>query len=432
MIYRARNGCPALLRGLDCRPTLWPHMQDNPTQSLEPSIRRIGREIFERAEAAAPSVLSMEFWQKATLDWLTRDDDLKLRLFRFIEVFPALRTDASVARHLKEYLGDEKRAGGPLPLPIQAALAFKREDSPYAQKVAAITRIACARMARQFVCGATPKEAVASVKRLRRAGMAFTLDVLGETVIGDHVAQAHYAVYMRLIDELSRVAPAWKAAPTVDNAPWGPLPRVNISTKLTSLVTKFDSLDAPAATANVLDRLRPLFRAARDRGVFINIDTEHYAVKDRTFDIVLGVLDEPEFRDWPDCGLVIQAYLSDAGRDLARVLAWARKRGTPVTVRLVKGAYWDFEVIHSILTGKPCPVFIQKPHSDAEFERLARIMLENADVIRPAFASHNVRSIAAVLAMERALDRPPRTLELQMLTGMGDPLKRAVVGLEQR
>jgi len=407
-------------------------MSFNRSTSLEAATQRIGREIFERAEAAAPSVLSFEYWQRASLNWLTKDEDLKMRLFRFIEVYPALRDREAVARQLLEYLRPSDGSGPSLPGPLALALSYSRPDSVYAGLVAGGVRLACGMMAKQFVCGSTPREAIASVVRMRDAGMTFTLDVLGETVISDKAARDHQTAYIELIERLAESSPVWRSSPVLDVAPFGQLPRVNISIKLSAIVTKLDPVDAAATTALVLDRLRPILRAGRDRGVFVNIDMEHYAVKDLTLDLFKSVLNEPEFRDWPHVGIVIQAYLRDAHRDMIELIAWARRRGTPITVRLVKGAYWDYETIQSILNGWMPPVWTHKPQSDAEFERVARLMLENTDAVRPAFASHNVRSIAAVLAMEEALGLPPRTLELQMLTGMGDQLKRAVVGMDQR
>jgi RHH-type proline utilization regulon transcriptional repressor/proline dehydrogenase/delta 1-pyrroline-5-carboxylate dehydrogenase len=401
-------------------------------KSLEAATRRIGEEIFQRAEAAGPSVFSIEFWQQQAMDWMTQDEDLKMRLFRFVEVLPSLRSGRAVARHLAEYLKPRNGSRRPLSPLLQFALAYRRDDSWFASLVVDAARFGCSRMAKQFIAGATPEEAIATVVRLRGQGMTFTLDVLGETVIADRVARAHQQLYLDLIIELSRGARTWEPEPLLDHAPWGVLPRVNISLKLSAIVTKFDPIDPPATSHAVLDRLRPILRAARDTGSFLNIDMEHTAVKGLTLDIYKRVLSEPEFRDWADCGIVIQCYLPDGERDMADLIDWARRRGTPVTVRLVKGAYWDSETANALLNGWPIPVFTRKWQSDVAFETVAKMMLENADIIRPAFASHNVRSIAAVLAMEEALGLPPRTVEMQMLTGMGNPLKRAMVAMNQR
>jgi len=407
-------------------------MRAGTVKSLEAATRRIGEEIFQRAESAAPSVLSLEFWQQYAMDWMTQDEDLKLRLFRFVEVLPSLRSRRAVARHLSEYLKPRNGTRRSLPLPLQFALAYRRDDSLFASMVVDATRFGCGVMAHQFIAGSTPQEAIATVFKLRQHGMAFTLDVLGETIIADRVARAHHKMYMELIHELSKEARSWVPKPLLDEAPWGLLPRVNISLKLSAIVTKFDAIDPAKTSEAVLDRLRPILRAARDTGSFLNIDMEHYAVKDLTLDLYKRVLSEPEFRDWPDTGIVIQCYMPDGDRDTAELIDWARHRGTPITVRLVKGAYWDSETAKAILNGWPIPLFTRKWESDVAFERVGGMMLDNADIIRPAFASHNVRSIAAVLAMEQALGLPPRTAEFQMLTGMGNPLKRAMVAMKQR
>ena len=407
------------------------------TSSLEADIGRIGREILERATSAAPPFFSIDAWQESAMNWLTAHDDLKLRLFRFIEVLPVLQDSQSVVRHLDEYLNSDSAAPGrdasaPLPEPLAWALRFRRYDSPYASLVAAGVRLAAGLGAGQFIAGFTPAEAITAVRRLRRRGAAFTLDVLGETVIADRVARGHQARYIELVEHLTREARRWPELPILDRAPFGELRRVNVSIKLSAIVTSFDPIDPAGTTAAVLERLRPILQAARDCGAFINIDMEHHAVKDLTLDIYRRVLMEPAFRDWPDCGIVIQAYLQDGESDMAALIAWARRRGTPITVRLVKGAYWDSETATAIRNGWPIPVFTEKWQSDAAFERVARMMLENADIVRPAFASHNVRSIASVLAMEARLGRPARTLELQMLTGMGDALRRGLVAMGQR
>ncbi len=405
--------------------------------ALEPRIRQIGREIFQRAESAAPSLFSTEYWQQSAMNWMTRSPELKLRLFRFIEVLPSLRDAAAIARHLREYLDASADAhdlnGRPgLPGALDLALGFRREDSAYAALVAGLTRFACGRSARYFISGSTPAEALASVRALRRRGMAFTLDVLGETILADRIARRNQQLYIDLFNHLGREARAWPDDPILDRAPWGRLPKVNISIKLSAIVAKFDPIDPEAATAAVLDRLRPILRAARDMGAFVNIDMEHYAVKDLTLDIYKRVLSEAEFRGFDGCGIVIQCYMPEGERDMRELIDWSRRRRVPTTVRLVKGAYWDSETAAAVRNGWPIPLYTEKWESDAAFERVGRMMLENADIIQPAFASHNVRSIAAVLATEEALGLPPRTLELQMLTGMGDQLKRAIVAMGQR
>lgn len=401
-------------------------------RALESETVRIGKEIFARADAAGPPLLSIEYAQSQAMQWMTRNEQLKLRLFQFIAALPTLRSSEAVARCLKDSFADEALSAEDLPFPLRLAIGFRSNKSLHAHLSAWAARFGCLLSARQFICGSTPDEAISSVQRMRRHGMTFTLDVLGETVESDTVARELAQLYVRLVDSMGAVSDSWPAVPLIDESPFGPIPRVNLSIKLTGIVAKLDLADSGASGEAVLDRLRPVFRAAIKRGAFVNVDMEHYAVKDLTLALFKRVLDEPEFRDWPHCGIVIQAYLRDAESDMAELISWARRRGTPLTVRLVKGAYWDAEVAAARREGRSPPVYTRKHESDACFERISRTMLENADIIRPAFASHNVRSIAAALATEKALGLPPNTLELQMLTGMGEQLKRAIVAMEQR
>ena len=113
--------------------------------------------------------------------------------------------------------------------------------------------------------------------------------------------------------------------------------------------------------ARRVGRLRPILRAAQRQRAFVNFDMEQYAFKDVTLHIFRKILEEDEFRDWPDVGIAIQAYLRDTrATTCTSLLDWARRRGTPVWVRLIKGAYWDFETVQAAQEGWPVPVFAAK------------------------------------------------------------------------
>ncbi len=207
---------------------------------------------------------------------------------------------------------------------------------------------------------------------------------------------------------------------------------MNLSLKLTSLTPRFDALHAEMTERRVLERLRTIFRLARRLGAYIHVDMEQYAHKDLTFTIVRDVLMEPEFRDWTDVGIVAQAYLPETEGDLHDLADWAERRGTPLTVRLVKGAYWDYEVIHARQVGWPVPVFLNKWETDASYERCARFLLEHHMRLRPALGSHNVRSLAAALAAAELFGVPDAAYEVQMLHGMGEPIQLALIDKGKR
>src|SRR5262249_50278502 len=162
-------------------------------------------------------------------------------------------------------------------------------------------------------------------------------------------------------------------------------------------------------------------RLARQNRCFVNIDMEQYAYKDLTLHIFRTVLDETEFRDWPDVGIAIQAYLRDTEQDLEALSAWAQQRGTPIWVRLVKRAYWDYETVIAAQQAWPVPVFTQKWQSDANYEQLSRFLMERPESFRVALGSHNVRSLAYGLALAQTLGLPDRSYQIQMPYPLAHP-----------
>ncbi len=196
---------------------------------------------------------------------------------------------------------------------------------------------------------------------------------------------------------------------------------------LSALDSQFDPIDPEGSLRRVAARLRPILRAAKRQRAHVHVDMESYRIKDLTLYVFQNVLMEDEFRDLADVGIVIQCYLHDAEADLVALRDWARRRGTPVWVRLVKGAYWDYETVHARATGWPIPVFQEKWQSDANFERCTRFVMLNHEHLRPALGSHNVRSLAHGIAVAQHLGLAREAFELQMLYGMADAEKQAIV-----
>jgi RHH-type proline utilization regulon transcriptional repressor/proline dehydrogenase/delta 1-pyrroline-5-carboxylate dehydrogenase len=144
--------------------------------------------------------------------------------------------------------------------------------------------------------------------------------------------------------------------------------------------------------------------------------------------LVLELLAESEFRDGPSAGLVLQAYLRDSPEQLETVLDFARsvERRPPLTVRLVKGAYWDHELVEARQHGWEVPVFEVKADCDRNYETLTRRLLEARPSVRVAIASHNLRSVSHAIAVSRSLGADDADLELQVLRGLGDELQDAL------
>jgi proline dehydrogenase len=125
---------------------------------------------------------------------------------------------------------------------------------------------------------------------------------------------------------------------------------------------------------------------------------------------------------------VLQAYLRDSPEQLAQIVDWARatRRSPPLTVRLVKGAYWDHELVQARQHGWQVPVFEDKHECDRNFEALTRGLLRARPQLRVAIASHNLRSVAHAIAFNRVDGGKDHELELQVLRGLGDELQHAL------
>jgi len=389
-------------------------------------VREIGREIFALADAAQPHAWQKAWWLERGTQMLDHDESLRTRAFQFVDCLPSLRTNADMLRHLGEYL-DPRYVN--LPKAVHALLSPGPLQAMREDFLGWSTNVGARQMAGRFITGYDVPSVLRTLARLRGNGMAFTLDVLGEFTTSRECADDYANVYHNLMDRLAPLAKTWSANPLLDRDAHGPMPRVNLSIKLTGLDPHFDAIDPVHAIASVGTRLRPLLRKARNLGIFLNVDMESSKYRDLTLDLFERILMEDEFRTWSDIGIVLQAYLVDGERDLERLLAWRRRRGHPFAIRLVKGAYWDAETAAAVRAHKTPPVWTRKWETDACYERMTRTMLEHAGVIRPAFASHNVRSLAVIYANAEALGLTPKHYEVQMLYGMGDPLKKAMADL---
>ena len=396
----------------------------------EARVQQIGRELFERVARDRQAFYSADRWTAALFAWSLAHEDAKLQLFRFVDVLPALDTDRDLVRHLREYF---EGRDAPYAALLQTALGIARVAGRLGDAVVGVMlRETVRRLARRFVAGSTPAEARRAALDARRAGQAFTLDVLGEACLSDAEADAYEARYLELVDTLGREAPHWPAAPRLDAASWGPLPRVNVSVKVSALHPWLEPADPEGSASAVKRRLRPILRAAQAAGAHIHIDMEDRRLHELTLQIFMELADEAEFRRERNLGIVLQAYLRHAESDARRLIAWARRRGTPVSVRLVKGAYWDYETAHAELENWPVPVFQTKPDTDASFERLTSLLLEHGDSVDLAVGSHNIRSIAHALAAREARGLPQSAVEFQALYGMAQPLVRALTERGER
>jgi RHH-type proline utilization regulon transcriptional repressor/proline dehydrogenase/delta 1-pyrroline-5-carboxylate dehydrogenase len=395
---------------------------------IERETVALARRIAELGAGERSRVFNMSWWSDRVMDWAMARPEFKTQLFRFVDVFPAMAGDEDVARHLGEYFDG---VGVPKALDLGIDIAHR---VPLGARVEArVARRNIRRMAEQFIVGADPAAATEGLERLWRTGSAATVDLLGEKTVVAAEADRYAARVHELLAALGDAATLWAPDDHLERDDLGPLPRVNVSVKPTALATHYEPLSADEGVASAKRRLRPILRDAQARGAFVHIDMEHYDAKELTLRVFRELLSEDEFADVA-AGIVIQAYLRDSRDDLADLIAWSSGRRQPITVRLVKGAYWDAESIHSRAEGWPVPVYLDKAETDANYERCTRLLHDHHGSVRAAFGSHNLRSLAHAIAYARKRGIPDTGYEIQMLYGMAEPMHAAIrkLGLRLR
>ena len=389
--------------------------------TLQEEIEAIGREVAAGFPSAARH--PVRTLDEKAMELTSQDAELRAAVFRFVDVVPACRGVDDLARHLTAFL-DEVPERSP---PLQAAM---RMADSRAGRVALGTAAAAGvrHMAHRFIVGESPREVVGLLRGLWRRGVGTSVDLLGEATVTAAEADRYAERCARALDELAAAHGSWPERPILERDSAGPVARANLSVKVSAL-TPLLRPDAPELGQRDAEaRLRPLLGRARDLGAHLHIDMESLDSRDAVLDLVLELLSDPGFAQGPSAGLVLQAYLRDSPAQLERILSWAREhpRAQPLTVRLVKGAYWDHEVIEARQHGWPAPVFEDKAACDRNFEDLTGRLLDARPLVRVAIASHNLRSVAHALAWHRRSGRDDADLELQVLRGLGDDLQDAL------
>jgi len=398
-----------------------------PDPKLETAIKTKGEQLFALMDQQPPPALFSKKGAYARLmEWSMKDPAFKTQLFRFVDVLPTLSSSAEIVRHLQEYLGDKAVELNPA---LKAGLAA----SSFAPAlVATPVKAQIVDMANQFVAGESGEDLIKQIKRNTKLGLATTIDLLGETVVSAAEADAFLARNLEVLDSVSKFFAKEPAPAFSDLGPRGPLPRLNLSVKISALTPDVHPADPENSIVSLKERFRPILRRAAEVGALINFDMESYKLKDLTLALFKSIFEEPEFAQKPAIGIAIQAYLRDCEYDLRDLVAWARKNNRPISVRLVKGAYWDYETILAQQRDWLVPVWSRKPESDANYEKLTLFLLENIDIVTPNFASHNVRSCAHAIAQAERLGIDPRAYEFQALYGMADELKLSLIQMGHR
>jgi proline dehydrogenase len=400
-------------------------MDAEATHDLEPAVTAIGRELVAAMPTAKRTPRAAV--ERRIMGAMVADPELRAAVFRFVDVRPACADPATLARHLGELLAEAEDS------PLARRGAALAGGALTKRPVATAAAIGVKQMAQRFIVGADARAALPAVEKMWRDGVATTIDLLGEATVTEEEADSYAARCEETLHVLHAASQRWPERPPLERDATGPIPRVNLSVKVSALTPLLRPTAPERGIAGAEARLRRLLRVARDTGAHLHVDMESFDTREAVTELTLRLLSEPEFEAGPSAGIVLQAYLTESPQHLDRLLAWAAEhpRGYPFTIRLVKGAYWDHETVQAVQHGWTSPVFSERRACDRNFEQLTRRLIDAQanGVARAAIASHNLRSIAhaAAYADARGLD-----VELQVLRGLGDETQAALLAAGRR
>lgn len=253
----------------------------------------------------------------------------------------------------------------------------------------------------------------------RDEGLRMNVNLLGEAMLGEREAQRRLESYLTALQ----------------------IPEIEcVSVKISTLYSQISTLAHESTVRTVANRLELLYRAAarnmftRQDGAettkFVYLDMEEYRDMELTAQVFMQTLDRPG-ADQVRAGIALQAYVPDSFDVQRRLTQWARRRvadgGSPVTIRIVKGANMEMERVEASHRGWPQAPYQQKVDTDANYKRMVAygLQAENISAVSLGIASHNLFEVAfsIVLASRRGvLDR----LQFEMLEGMANHQRRAL------
>ena len=304
---------------------------------------------------------------------------------------------------------------------IRPELDDLREPASFVQRLAgrlgepvvrAAFRQAMKIMGHQFVMGRDIGSALQRAGRERR--YRHTFDMLGEAALTSADAERYHAAYAAAIDAIGAVAT--RATAAVEDRP-------SISVKLSALFPRYERAHRDEVLDSLGARLEDLALRAARLGVPLTVDAEEADRLTLSLELVERLLRLPGLRDWEGLGLAVQAYQKRALAVLDWLDAQSKAAGRRLSIRLVKGAYWDSEIKRAQERGlEGYPVFTRKVNTDLSYLACARRLLRDGCVLRPQFATHNAHTVAWIMRVAGG-----RSFEFQRLHGMGEDLYDGLV-----
>lgn len=396
--------------------------------NLDNQVIERGKQFFNSISGEAPSVFNKGWWTGKVMDWAMQNEDFKVQMFRFVDVLPYLNTSESLSRHIEEYFaGDDCN----IPDVLKWGATKTGFGGGLVAKVLNKTiRSNIEGMARQFIIGQKSKEAVKGIRKLRKDGFAFVLDLLGEATVSQEEAVAYRDGYLEVLDAIEKEYKKWGALDSSSDLDWGHAPKINVAVKPSAFYSQSKPVDLEGTVQGMIESIEPVYKKVMSMGGFMCIDMEALKYKEPTVEMYKRL--RKKYSDYPHLGIVFQAYLRSVDDDVSGLIDWAKEENLPISIRLVKGAYWDYETVMAKQNDWPVPVWTHKPESDMAFERVSKMILENHEICHYACASHNIRSIASVMEVAKALNVPEEKYEFQVLYGMAEPVRKGLRNVAKR
>jgi len=271
-------------------------------------------------------------------------------------------------------------------------------------------------MGKTFVLGRDIEEAIDVAQPSVNKGYVYNFDMLGEGARTSEDADYYFKSYQHAIRQVGL---------SYDNRKKKMIERAGISVKLSALYPRYEFAQEDKAEEILTDRLYDLCVIASEYRLNLTVDAEECDRLGLSLKIIHNIIQHEDFQNWTGFGFAVQAYHKRANTVIDMAIDWARQYNRKISVRLVKGAYWDTEIKHAQIEGYPdYPVFTCKENTDLSYLLCAKKLLNSRDVITPMFGTHNAHTVAAILNM--AGDNTS-DIVFQRLHGMGEDLHDQVL-----
>ena len=267
-------------------------------------------------------------------------------------------------------------------------------------------------LAGRFVLGKTMEEALKRSVSAEKKGYLYSYDMLGEAALTEKDADFFFDAYKHSITSL---APKCYSHDYRDNH--------GISIKLSAMHPRYEWTQRDRVLKELVNKVKTLSLMAKEANMGISIDAEEADRLELSLEVIREVLSSPELEGWDGFGVVVQAY----GKSAPFVLDWlyqlAQELDRKIAIRLVKGAYWDYEIKKAQIDGlADFPVYTNKAGTDVSYLCCAKKLLAMSDRVYPQFAGHNAHTVASILEFSQ----DDQVFEFQRIHGMGEALHELI------